>query len=62
MHKTRNMQVLEYYHTINHGNSALKIIDMLAFLCAHLLTKGKGKSRHEVLKQEVELSFQNSGV
>lgn len=56
------MQVLEYYHTINHGNSALKIIDMLAFLCAYLLTKGKGKSRHGVLKQEVELSFQNSGV
>lgn len=62
MHKSQNIQVLEYYHTINHGNSALKIIDMLDFKCAHLLTKAKGKSRHEVLKQKVEFSFQNSGI
>lgn len=35
---------------------------MLDFTCAHLLMKAKGKSKHEVLTQKVELNFQNSGV
>lgn len=35
---------------------------MLDFTCAHLLIKAKGKYRHEVLKQKVELNFLTSGV